>query len=136
MAQWTRPGLPLPVSTTVATGANATTVPSEPSPTSVTEVPATEDNGATGSGGVSNTSGDQPMAVNEPSTGVLTTKRMPFGNMSNAGGIANANTNVISLKGKPTGILKVGTNVIQTANFNKPATNQETGTENVSQQCV
>lgn len=115
-AQWTRPGLPpLP--------AAATAMPSEPSPTSVTEVPATQEADA---------------GVNNPSAGNSSTKRMPFGNKSNAGGNVNGNTNIIPLKGKPTELLKGGTNAIQAANLNKPKTNvvisnQEIGSENVSQ---
>ena len=135
--QWTRPGLPaLPPAT-----ANA--MPSEPSPTSVTEVPATQEVDAAGNGGVSTSTmtGDQVMTVNKPSAGVPSTKRMPFGNKTNPIASVNGNANIIPLKGKPTELLKSGSNAIQAANLNKPRTNfaisnQEIDSENVSQQHV
>jgi hypothetical protein len=136
--QWTRPGLPSLSATTPTTA-----MPSEPSPTSVTEVPATAKANATGNGGVSTSTitGNQAVAINKPSDGVSSTKRMPFGNKANAGGIVNGNTNIIPLKGKPTELLKSDTNAIQAANLNKPRTsivfpNHEMESENVSQQHV
>ena len=113
-AQWTRPGLPLPVSTNTdeheqlsvvvpSAGTNSTTEPTEPSPTSVTEVPTKE-----------NTTTSGATTVNDkPSTVVPSTKRTPFGNKSNA----NTNINTIPTKGKP-GILKNGATV--GTNSNKP----------------
>ena len=115
--KWTRPGLPsLPTT--------ATAMPSEPSPTSVTEDPATQEADA-----------------EEPSAIIPSTKRMPFGNKSNADGNVTVNANIIPLKRKPTELLKGGTNAVQGANPNKPKTNfvisnQEIGSENVSQQLV
>ena len=124
--QWTRPALP---------PATTTAMPSEPSPTSITEVPATEKVDAAGNGGVSTSTmtGDQVMTANKPSASVRSTKRMPFGN--------NGNTNIIPLKGKTTELLKNGTNTVRAANLNKPRTNfvisnQEIDSENVSQQHV
>ena len=121
--QWTRPALP---------PATASAMPSEPSPTSITEVPATQEVDAAGNGGVSTSTmtGDQVNTVNKPSAGVPSIKRMPFGNKSNA-----------PLKGKTTELLKSGTNTVQAANLNKPRTNfvisnQEIDSENVSQQHV
>lgn len=136
--QWTRPGLPA-----LPTTRPTTAMPSEPSPTSVTEVPATQEADTACNGGVSTSTmtGDQVMTVNKPSAGVPSTKRTPFGNKSSAGGSVNGNTNIIPLKGKPTEFLKSGTNAIQAANLNKPRTNsvisnQEIDSENISQQHV
>jgi hypothetical protein len=131
LVQWTRPGLPLPVSkpSVVANGSNTTTVPSDPSPTSVAEVPATttEENAGTPC--------NNTMAVEKTTAGAPSDKRMPFGNKSNSG-TSSANINTNPLKGKPTGILKGGT--VDGAHF-KPRTNlvlphQEIDCENIVQQ--
>ena len=125
-AQWTRPGLPLPLPVSTNTeehgqpsvvvpgaGTNSTTEPTEPSPTSVTEVSTKE-----------NTTTSEATAVNDkPSSVVPSAKRTPFGNKSNA----NTSININPTKGKP-GILKngatMGTNSNKSTNLG-PAIDSE-----------